>query len=230
VSRSQRLLDLLQLLRRHRYPVTGAALAAELGISLRSLYRDIATLQQQGACIEGEPGLGYVLKPGFTLPPLMFTDDEIEALVLGTRWVAERGDGPLATAARDALAKITAVLPAALQDAPAASTLLVGPGMSVPAGDAEMQEVRRAIKAQHKIDITYRDLRGAESTRTVWPFALGYFDDAHVVVAWCELRASFRHFRADRMAALVVSGERYPRRRQVLLKEWRETEGIALQQ
>src|SRR6476660_2658089 len=99
MSRSQRLLDLLQILRRHRFPVTGAALAGELGISLRTLYRDIASLQEQGANIEGEPGLGYVLRPGFMLPPLMFSEDEIEALVLGSRWVAERGDERLGAAA-----------------------------------------------------------------------------------------------------------------------------------
>ena len=92
MSRAERLLQLMQTLRRHRQPVTGKALAEELGISLRTLYRDIASLQAQGASIEGEAGLGYVLTPGFTLPPLMFSEEEIEALVLGSRWVAERTD------------------------------------------------------------------------------------------------------------------------------------------
>lgn len=94
MSRAERLLDLLQTLRRHRLPVSGHRLASELGISLRTLYRDIATLQAQGAEIDGEPGMGYVLKPGFMLPPLMFSTEEIEALVLGTRWVAQRGRAP----------------------------------------------------------------------------------------------------------------------------------------
>ena len=85
MSRSERLLELLQILRRHRQPVSGRALAEDLGVSIRTLYRDIASLQAQGAAIEGEPGLGYVLKPGFMLPPLMFSEDEIEALVLGSR-------------------------------------------------------------------------------------------------------------------------------------------------
>ena len=106
MSRAARLLSLMQILRRHRYPVAGASLAAELGVSLRSLYRDIATLQENGACIDGAPGLGYLLRPGFVLPPLMLSEDEIEALVLGSRWVAERADPRLAVAARDALAKI----------------------------------------------------------------------------------------------------------------------------
>lgn len=226
MSRTQRLLDLIQILRRNRYPVTGAILAAELGISLRTLYRDIGILQEQGASIEGEPGLGYILRPGFMLPPLMFSEDEIEALVLGSRWVADRGDARLGAAARNALAKITAVLPSDLQDAPDASTLLVGPGAAIPAGDFELPLIRRAIRAECKLDITYRDLKGAESTRTIWPFALGFFDHARVVVAWCELRQTFRHFRADRISALAMSALRYPRRRQSLLKEWREIEGI----
>lgn len=108
MSRAERLLDLMQVLRRHRGPVSGRHLAQETGVSLRTLYRDIASLQAQGAAIEGEPGLGYVLRPGFTLPPLMFREEEIEALVLGMRWVAARGDDPLAAAAGDALAKIAA--------------------------------------------------------------------------------------------------------------------------
>ncbi|RTG38821.1 helix-turn-helix transcriptional regulator, partial [Serratia marcescens] len=99
MSRAQRLLDLMQLLRNHRYPVAGHALAQTLGISMRTLYRDIATLQQQGAEIAGEAGVGYVLRPGFMLPPLMFSPAETEALVLGMRWVSRRGDSQLASAA-----------------------------------------------------------------------------------------------------------------------------------
>lgn len=229
MSRSQRLLDLIQILRRHRYPVTGAALAAEVGISLRTLYRDIGTLQEQGASIDGEPGLGYILRPGFMLPPLMFSEDEIEALVLGSRWVADRGDSRLAAAARNALAKITAVLPPELRDAPDASTLLVAPGVPILSGNLDLSVIRKAIRSEHKIDISYCDLKGSESTRTIWPFALGFFDHARMVVAWCELRQTFRHFRADRISALAMSEQRYPRRRQALLKEWREIEGIPRQ-
>src|SRR5579871_5038155 len=116
MSRSERLLQLLEALRRRRRPVAGAVLAEELGVSLRSIYRDIATLQAQGANIEGEAGVGYLLKPGFLLPPLMLTEEEIEAIVLGSRWVAKRGDDKLSTAARGALAKILSVLPPDLRD------------------------------------------------------------------------------------------------------------------
>ncbi len=227
MSRSERLFDLLQLLRRHRHAVNGSAIAAELGISLRTLYRDIATLQAQGACINGAPGLGYVMKPGFTLPPLMFSTDEIEALVLGSRWVVERGDGHLAAAARDALAKIAAVLPAELRHELDTSALLVGPGEALAAGDVEVATIRQAIRTEHKLEIHYRDAAANDSLRTIWPFALGFFDRARVVVGWCELRQSIRHFRTDRITSLTLAAERYPRRRQALMKAWREQEGIA---
>jgi predicted DNA-binding transcriptional regulator YafY len=223
MSRAQRLLDLIQILRRHRHPVSGHVLAEELGVSIRTLYRDIAILNQQGADIDGEPGLGYVLRPGFMLPPLMFSEDEIEALVLGSRWVADRGDERLGAAARNALAKIGAVLPADLRDALDASPLFVAPA-PVVAPAIDLSVVRKSIRSERKLAICYRDVNGAESKRIVWPFALAFFECVRVVVAWCELRQDFRNFRADRISELEVIDVRYPRRRQVLLKEWREAE------
>lgn len=226
MARSARLLDLLQLLRRHRQPLSGAAIAQQLSISLRTLYRDVATLQAQGAHIDGAPGLGYVLKPGFVLPPLMFSAEEVEALVLGSRWVSTRGDPRLSAAAGDALAKIAAVLPAELRLELETSALLVPPGP--PVGEAGVHDgaIRQAIRHEHKLQLDYRDAAGLPSRRTVWPFALGYFDRVQVVVAWCELRQGLRHFRTDRIAALQDSGQRYPRRRQALLKDWRAQEAL----
>lgn len=222
MSRSERLLDLIQILRRHRRPVSGRTLAGEMGISIRTLYRDIATLQGQGAPIEGEAGLGYVLKPGFMLPPLMFTDEEIEAIVLGSRWVAKQPDQRLSAAATDALAKIAAVLPDDLREDLDATTLLVGPTAGAIEG-IDLGLVRQAIRNERKLGFFYRDAGGAASQRMVWPFALGFFDKVRVVVAWCETRQDFRHFRADRISGLDVTEARYPRRRQMLLKEWRAT-------
>ncbi|MCF6123930.1 YafY family transcriptional regulator [Mesorhizobium sp. M7A.F.Ca.CA.001.07.2.1] len=222
MSRSERLLDLIQCLRRHRRPVSGQALADELGISIRTLYRDIATLQGQGAPIEGEAGVGYVLKPGFMLPPLMFSDEEIEAIVLGSRWVAKQPDQRLSAAAANALAKIAAVLPDDLREDLDASTLLVGPPAAV-IESIDLGLVRQAIRNERKLGFLYRDAGGAASERVVWPFALGFFDKVRVVVAWCEMRHDFRHFRADRIAELQATNTRYPRRRQALLKEWRTT-------
>lgn len=227
MSRSQRLLELMQVLRRHRRPVAGASLAEEVGVSLRTLYRDIETLKALGAHIDGEAGLGYVLRPGFMLPPLMFKEEEIEALVLGSRWVSERADGPLGDAARNALAKIAAVLPNDLKESLDASSLLIGPGEPIAAGDAELSSIREAIRAERKLHIAYADGRGSATKRTIWPFALAFFDRVRVVAAWCELRDGYRHFRTDRITALKPSATRYPRRRGALLKEWRTLEGIS---
>ena len=226
MSRAQRLLDLIQALRGYRRPVSGATLAEALGISLRTVYRDIETLKAQGAHIDGEPGVGYVLRPGFMLPPLMFSEEEIEAIVLGSRWVADRADAALGSAARNALAKIAAVLPQDLKVSLDTSSLLVGPGNAVAAGDAELPTIRLAIRTERKLRIGYVDDRGRASKRTIWPFALAFFDRVRVVVAWCEIREGFRHFRTDRISKVQFVDKRYPRRRQVLLKDWRATEGI----
>jgi predicted DNA-binding transcriptional regulator YafY len=227
MSRTERLLDLLQILRRHRAPVTGAALAGELGISLRTFYRDVATLQGQGAEIEGEPGLGYVLKPGFMLPPLMFSIDELEALVLGSRWVSvQHGDKRLASAAGNAMSKIAAVLPAELRNEVEAGTLMVVPRYPVPVA-IDVSLLREAIRKEMKLRIAYRDESGAETERVIWPFLIGFYEQVRVVGAWCELRTDYRHFRVDRIGSAVATGERSPRRRAVMLKEWREQRGIA---
>jgi predicted DNA-binding transcriptional regulator YafY len=227
LSRSERLLALLQALRRRRQPVSGRVLADELGVSLRTLYRDIASLQAQGANIEGEAGLGYVLRPGFWLPPLMLSGEEIEALVLGARWVGARTDEGLAIAARDAIAKISAVLPASLRDDVEASTLIVPPSIANGAATFDLAPIRAAIRSQCKMALTYGDAKGVVTERTIWPFGVGYFDQARVVMAWCELRQGFRHFRADRIAACQALEQRYPLSRLRLLAEWRATEGAA---
>lgn len=227
LSRTQRLFDLIQMLRRHRYPVSGKRLAEALGISLRTLYRDIATLQAQGASIEGEPGVGYVLRPGFMLPPLMFSEEEIEALVLGSRWVARRTDKKLGLAATNVLAKIAAVLPEDLRQQLEFSGLLIGPPKTLIECDDEKEAlIRHAIRKECKLQMTYTDVKGDDSERIIWPLALGFFEEVHVVVAWCELRQDFRHFRTDRIAALVPLETRYYKRRQTLLKKWREAHHI----
>ena len=227
MSRSQRLLDLIQLLRQHRYPVTGQKLANTLNISLRTLYRDIATLQAQGATIEGEPGLGYVLRPGFMLPPLMFSEEEIEALVLGSRWVARRADKNLKLAATNVLAKISAVLSDDLRSQLQFSGLLIGPAKTAITHDDEAEAlVRLAIRKEHKLQMTYIDEKGDESQRIIWPLALGFFEEVHIMVAWCEIRHDYRHFRTDRIVKLTSLETRYPENRQNLLKKWRVLHNI----
>lgn len=226
MSRAARLLDLLQSLRNRRQPVTGPELARELGVSIRTLYRDIATLQAQGADIQGEPGLGYVLRPGFTLPPLMFSADEIEAIVLGSRWVATRADDArLSDSARQAMSKILAVLPAELRERAEATNLLVA-RIGLEPAQVDAGQIRLAIRNERKLSIRYGGAEGATTERVIWPFMIGFFEKVRVVAAWCEMRGDFRSFRVDRISQLAVLDERYPRRRAVMLKEWREREGI----
>ena len=174
------------------------------------------------------PGLGYILRPGFMLPPLMFTEEEIEALVLGSRWVAKRSDARLGLAARNALAKITAVLPEELRDDADNSSLLVGPGEPLSAGENELPAIRQAIRNERKIAITYRDDKMRETRRTIWPFALGYFDRVRIVAGLVRAaafgpalpRRSDRRARrhrdalsapAPRAAEGMARGRRHPR-------------------
>lgn len=229
MSRTERLLQLLQSLRRHRRPVTAAALAAEFQVSVRSIYRDLQTLRAEGAVIEGAAGAGYLLRPGFLLPPLMFTEEEIEAVVLGLRLTAEHGDAALLRAAVEVAAKLRAVLPSELRDLCDDTALLAGPARERPADAVELREVRQAIRGQRKGRIAYVDQKGAATTRVIWPFAVGFFARARVVIALCEARQDFRCFRADRITHWETLSERYPRSRAALLKQWREREGIPAQ-
>lgn len=227
MSRSERLLQLLQLLRSHRYPVSGTVLASQLNISLRTLYRDIRSLQAQGAQIEGEAGLGYVLREGFVLPPLMFTAQEIEALVLGARWVSERADSQLADSAKQALARISAVITPELRYRLEESPLLVGPADDRAFCQKQVLALRQAIEAEYKLIIQYADKDGKQTERTVWPFAIGFFDNVRLLVGWCELREETRHFRIDRIASMQMTNIKYPRRRQALLNNWYRQNNVA---
>ena len=226
-ARAARLLQLLETLRARRTPATGAQLAGDLGISLRTLYRDIATLREQGAAIEGDPGIGYVLRPGFTLPPLMFSASELEALVLGARWVCGHAADPdLAQAADNAMQRITNVLPANLRLEVQTSGLFVPKHLINPPPVPWLPTLRRAIRDEHALLMDYRDADGTPTQRRIWPFAMAFFDQARLIAAWCELRQDFRHFRADRVIALADTGQRYPQRRPTLLRQWQAHMGM----
>jgi predicted DNA-binding transcriptional regulator YafY len=224
MSRAQRLLALLQDLRGRRRPVTAEALAAALGVSVRTLYRDINVLRAQGARIEGEAGFGYVLRPGFLLPPLMFTPDEIEAILIGVSWVARRRDFAMEAYARSALAKIEAVAPDEARAMLDRSGLLVG---AIDPGEAmtiDPDVIRRALRRERKLTLTYADATASDTRRTVWPVALAIYETTQVLAAWCELRGDFRHFRLDRIRSAEMLEARLPRRRSVLHKAWRARE------
>ena len=225
MPRSDRLLRLVQSLRRHRNPVTAEALAEELRVSVRTIYRDIGSLIETRVPIRGEAGVGYVLEPGFDLPPMMFSADEVEAILIGLRWTRGRADPTLARAADDVMAKIGAVLPKELRPVLLDGSLLA-PSFDgkVAADSIDVSLIRTAIRRNRKLAIVYLDADGRTSQRTIWPFALAYFEAVRVVLGWCELRNGFRHFRTDRISAATPVDLRYPQSRAALFKRWEAQE------
>jgi predicted DNA-binding transcriptional regulator YafY len=219
-------------MRGRRQPVTAARLAEVLEVSERTIYRDVADLMAQGAPIEGEAGVGYILRPGLFLPPLMLSEDEVEAVMLGLRYVDQRGDDVLQAAAAVALTKIVAVLSPEAQAQLANPVALPGPGGNFPGNTASIGELRAAIRDRVRLEIRYADEHARRTARIVWPIQLGFLDDARVLMAWCELRKDFRTFRTDRIAGMTRL-DRYPGRRAELVRrlrthldgiaDWRET-------
>jgi len=225
MRKADRLFELIQILRTAKAPVTAAALARQLEVNLRTVYRDIAALQSRRVPIEGAPGLGYVLRRGFDLPPLMFTADEIEAIAVGMRLLHRTGDAGLLGAAESVLSKITLALPEALRAYLAAPSVYVSGHGAPPPPVADLAQIRVAIRDEHKLAIDYADEQGRRTRRTVWPFAVAYYVEATLVSAWCELRDDFRHFRTDRILALEVTGERFPVCGRTLMSRWLEKFG-----
>lgn len=226
-TRAERLIALLEALRARRSPVTAGELARRFAVSERTIYRDMTALARQGASIEGSAGVGYRLKPGYFLPPLMFGPEEADALALGLRFVVRRADDSLAAAARSAFAKLDAMLPAGVARRARSNGLVVAP--SSADGQRTIAVVRSAIERGCKMVLNYVDLRGAVSQRTVWPIALGFFDRVEVLAAWCELRGDHRHFRIDRVRDARLVRESPPVPHPLLLSRWRATEpGVEL--
>tara|TARA_R110000787_G_scaffold16825_9_gene52969 strand:+ start:4033 stop:4719 length:687 start_codon:yes stop_codon:yes gene_type:complete len=219
MRRTERLFQIIQVLRRHRAPVTGQALAEELEVSLRTLYRDMAELIAQRVPIRGEAGTGYVLEDGYDMPPLMLTADELEAAVLGAQWVAARGDAALARGARDLIAKLTVAVPRELQPVIVDSGLTPVSFKERPKDNFDVALVRQSIRGQTKLALDYADETGNVTRRVVWPFLLAYWDDIRLIGAWCELRQDFRHFRTDRVRKAETLG-RFPERITTLRRRW----------
>jgi predicted DNA-binding transcriptional regulator YafY len=222
MSRTGRLFELISLLRGRRLPVTASFLAAELGISERSLYRDIETLRLLGAPIDGQAGVGYCLTQGFFLPEFAFSPDELDAITLGLGWVQQRADPALARSSESALAKIRSARKQSAVTAEETPALLIAAPPSGTTDPADTARLREAVRRQRKVAITYEDAQGSLSDRTIWPIAIVYFDGVRVLAAWCEQRSAFRHFRLDRLQACTVLEERYPGRRQAIVQRWRE--------
>lgn len=220
MRRADRLFQIIQILRRSTLPVTGAALAAELEVSTRTVYRDVADLMAQRVPITGEAGLGYLLAAAYDMPPLMLTPAELEAIVLGAQWVAGRGDPLLSPAAGDVLAKISAAVPVHLKRFIAEPSTSTEP----PLGDSEdvvdTASLRDAIRKRVKLRLLYDAEDGGRTERIVWPVVLGYADTRRVLIAWCELRQGFRHFRTDRMQAAECLDQSIAESRGRLLRRW----------
>ena len=208
MRRADRLFQIVQFIRGRR--LTQAALLAErLQVSLRTIYRDVADLQHQGVPIEGEAGVGYRMRAGFDLPPLMFTSAEAQALVAAIRVARPRLDSGLARAADDALSKILAVLPAATRVA-AESLAVYAPPVGPDDGTrARLEALRQATEARQKLHLHYRDLKEASSQRTVRPLGCFFWGQVWTLAAWCESRQDFRSFRVDRIDAMAVLDERF---------------------
>ena len=221
MRRADRLFQIIQILRRHRGPVTSEVIAEELETSKRTVYRDIADLMAQRVPIRGEAGVGYVLENGFDLPPLMLTQVEVEAAVLGAQWVASRGDPELARAAEDLIAKIGATVPERLRPLVMEPATRAAPAWRSLPDRLDMAAARRAIHDGRKIRLSYRDEQDRETARTVWPFAVGYHEAVRLLLAWCELRGDFRSFRTDRVTGAEFLEARYPERPTTLRAKWR---------
>ncbi|SIP91027.1 MULTISPECIES: YafY family protein [unclassified Bosea (in: a-proteobacteria)] len=228
MQRAERLLDMIQSLRRRRRPVTAETLAAELNVSVRTVYRDIGALVRQGVPVRGEAGIGYVLDAGFDLPPLMLSPDEIEAVLVGMRWLTERADPSLARAAEDVVSKVAAVLPSHLKPILLDGALFAAsyPG-DLPVDRVDIAPVRAAIRNGRKLSIHYSDESGQATQRMIWPIGMTFYERVRVVIAWCELRQAFRHFRTDRITGLAALEERYPGRRAELFRRWQKEEETA---
>lgn len=209
MRRADRLFQIIQLLRGRRRAVTAKELAEELEISERTVYRDIRDLVASGTPIEGAAGVGYTLRSGYDLPPLMFDETEIEALVLGARVVAAFGDEELARGARSVLSKVEAVVPKRLRPL-LSEAALYAPRVESRRADGEaLIAVRTALSSRTKLRLVYRREDGLESERIVWPLGAFFWGHAWTLTAWCELRDGFRTFRLDRIARVEATGERF---------------------
>ncbi len=201
MRRAERLFQIVQLIRGRRL-TTARFLSERLEVSERTVYRDVADLLAQGVPIEGEAGVGYRMRAGFDLPPLMFTTDEARALVAAVRVAQPRLDPALAAQAEAALSKILAVLPSAARAAAESLAVFAPPVGPDAATRARVQQLREAAEQRHVVRLRYRDLQGRVSERRVRPVGCFYWSDVWTLAAWCESREDFRTFRVDRMEAL----------------------------
>ncbi|WP_421709291.1 helix-turn-helix transcriptional regulator [Algihabitans sp.] len=227
MSRSTRLFEVIQLLRCADQPLTGRKIAEMLEVSLRTVYRDIAALQAMRVPIDGQAGIGYLLRPGYDLPPLNLSPDEAEAVFVGLALLGRTGDTALKRAAVSAGAKISA---AVSSEKPLQKSLLAfyaSGWNALPDTAVELSVLRTAIREARKLSLCYRDQAGDLSRRVVRPLALLFYIESVVLVAWCDLRSDFRHFRADRISTCSLLDDSFAQQASVLRARWRASKGLS---
>ena len=222
MRRADRLFDIIQVLRVARAPITAAAIAAELEVAPRTVYRDIATLQARRVPIDGEAGIGYILRRGYELPPLMLTEEETEAVSVAMQMLRRTGDPGLERAARNVLTKLAASMPDVLRDALGGTRFHVSKRGAPPSVAVDLSEARAAIRGARKMRIDYVDVNGAATRRKICPVAMEYHTEATLICGWCELRDDYRHFRTDRIRAAALLDESFAPRAGTLLAGWIE--------
>ena len=224
MRRADRLFQIVQYLRGGRL-VTAAGLAERLEVSERTIYRDIADLQSTGVPIDGEAGVGYIMREGFDLPPLMFSRDEIVALVAGARLIRAWGGADMARAAEEALVKIEAVLPEAERARAAQIEIHAIAEEMTPEVRARIDAIEKAVERRDRLAMSYLDAERRPTERTVRPLGLWFWGKVWTLVAWCELRNDFRMFRLDRIARMQAAGSRFrPERGKTLTDFYRAME------
>lgn len=217
MSKSSRLFEIIQLLRAAKAPLLAQQMADSLEVSKRTIYRDIATLQAMQTPIYGEAGIGYVMRKGYDLPPLNLDVEEAEAIAVGLSLIARTGDVGLWRAAGRAARKLNEV-------APGTRRLVASSWGVTDIETINLGTLRRAIREEQKVTLSYQDASGRPSNRTIWPLALIYYVDAVTIAAWCELRAALRHFRLDRVQGWSLAEEHFTGRGTALLVEWEATQ------
>jgi predicted DNA-binding transcriptional regulator YafY len=223
MRRADRLFDVIQILRTAKGPITAATIAQRMEITTRTVYRDIASLQASHVPIEGAAGIGYILRRGYDLPPLMFSTEEADAIAVGMRLLHRLRDPDLALAAERVLAKIAVILPDRIRFSVKDAPFYISEGSNRVPDHINLSDIRSAIRDRNQLRLSYQDGVGSTSDRTIWPIALVYYVDVTVLAAWCALREDYRHFRVDRMQSLTVLDDPIPTDPRVLLEGWEAT-------
>jgi len=227
MSRTIRMYEIIQLLKRAAGPMTAQAIGDVLEVSKRTAYRDIAALQSMRVPIDGEAGVGYIMRPGFDLPPLAFSSEEIEAIIVGLALLQRSGDTGLQRAAQKVAEKVNDVLPDAAKPHFSNETLHVSGWNAIPSSEIEISCLRRAIREEEKLHLLYINAEKIRTRRDILPLAMIYYVDVIILAAWCELRSDFRHFRIDRLLEFKPAGEYFRGEGGNLRKQWREQHALA---